>query len=271
MTKSLIIIISAVALLSLPAAARAENETVTSGTTTATLSWSNADFGTTDGALTIVRDGAVAFDQPIPDVVCDGCTLPGNGADDVKLVNLDGIDDDEVVVTAYTGGQHCCSIMGVYDFNPGTGSYDQLVQNFLSAGFNLDDLDHEGRPEIVTRDVRFEDLFTSHVDSFPPPAVFDFVRQDNVPFLADVTTNYPSLIRRNATQAKRVFSKAGRNDLGSRGVIGAYVADQYLLGHGSTGVKELDRQVARGVLGGPATAKAYRRRLLRLLHEYGYR
>jgi hypothetical protein len=269
MIKSLIV--AAVALLVLPAAARAESETVTSGNTTATLTWTAGQFGVTDAALAITRDGVVAFNQPIPDVVCDECSLPGNGADDVKVVNLDGLDDLEVVVTSYTGGEHCCTLAGLYDFNSATGTYDQLVEGFASAGFNLDDLDHDGRPELVTQDVRFEDLFTSHVASFPPPAVYIFVRQDDVPFLADVTTRYPSLIRRNASEAKRSFAKAGRNDRGSRGVIAAYVADQYLLKHGSTGLKELDRQIKRGVFGGPASAKAYRRKLIRVLHDYGYR
>jgi hypothetical protein len=101
--------------------------------------------------------------------------------------------------------------------------------------------------------------------------VFDFVRQDDVPFLADVTTKYTKLIRGNAAEAKRSFAKAGKNDRSSRGVIAAYVADQYLLGNGSTGLKELDRQIKRGVLGSKASAKAYRSKLLRLLHDYGYR
>jgi hypothetical protein len=269
MTKSLIVAL--VALLVLPAVARAESETVTSGNTTATLTWTPAEFGVTGAALTITRDGTVAFNRPIPDVVCDQCSLPGNGADDVKLVNLDGLDDDEVVVTAYTGGEHCCSLAGIYDFNSATGTYDELVENFASSGFNLDDLDHDGRPEIVTEDVRFEDLFTSHVASFPPPAVFIFVRQDDVPLLADVTAKYKSLIRRNASDAKAVFSRAGKNDRASRGVLAAYVADQYLLGRGSTGLKELDRQIKRGVLGGSSSAKAYRSKLLRALHRFGYR
>jgi hypothetical protein len=269
MTRTLIAAL--VALLLLPAAARAQTETVTSGTTTATLAWTPAEFGVTGATLTITRNGAVAFSKPIPDVVCDGCTLPGNGADDVKLVNLDGLDDDEVVVTASSGGMHCCSLAGFYDFNPATGSYDPLVRDFGSSGFNLDDLDHDGRPEIVTEDVRFEDLFTSHVGSFPPPAVFIFVRQDDVPLLADVTTKYTALIRRNASEAKRRFAKARKHDPAIRGALAAYVADQYLLGHGATGLNELDRQIKRGVAGTPTSAKAFRSKLLRTLHRFGYR
>src|SRR6476661_8497934 len=119
MIKSLIVV--ALALLVLPAAARAESETVTSGNTTATLTWTPGQFGVTDAALTITRDGVTAFNQAIPDVVCDECSLPGNGADDVKVVNLDGLDDLEVLVTSYTGGQHCCTLSGIYDFDAAKG------------------------------------------------------------------------------------------------------------------------------------------------------
>jgi hypothetical protein len=265
------LIVAALALLAVPAAAHAESETVTSGTTTASLTWTPSELGVRDAALSITRNGVTAFDREISEMVCTGCSLPGNGADDVKLVDLDGLGDPEVIVTAYTEGEHCCSLAGFYSFNAQTGGYDELVENFASSGFNLDDLDHDGRPEIVTQDVRFEDRFTSHVASFPPPAVFIFVRQDDVPLLADVTTKYPSLIRRNAAEAKRGFAKAPRNDPSARGVIAAYVADQYLLGHGPTGLKELDRQARRGVLGSAKSAKAYRSRLLRLLRRYGYR
>jgi len=130
-----------------PAAASAESETVTSGQTTATLSWTPKGDGVTGAALTITRAGVEAFNEPIPEIVCDGCTLPGNGADDVKLVDLDGLGEPEVMVVAVKG---CCPTAGIYSYNAGAGSYDQLL--FLSIGFNVDDLDHDGRPEIVTQD-----------------------------------------------------------------------------------------------------------------------
>ena len=42
--------------------------------------------------------------------------------------------------------------------------------------------------------------------------------------------------------------------------------DQYLLGHGPTGLKELDKQIKRG-----AVKKSFRKKLLSVLHKYGYR
>src|SRR4051794_3474227 len=174
-------ILAAVAL----AVAPPVDETVTSGSVSARL------HGDT---LTITRGGAVAYDKQITDVVCDGCVL--QGADDVQVKDLDGDGDPEVLVTAFTGGMHCCTLMGIYGYQAGTG-YDELTQNWESAGFNLDDLDKDARPEIVSQDIRFEDLFTPHVVSFPPPAVSRYLHQDGQPVLADVTRAFPKIIKAN--------------------------------------------------------------------------
>ncbi|WP_028065797.1 hypothetical protein [Solirubrobacter soli] len=222
------------ALLLLPATASAESESVTSGNVTATLSWTGTADAPQAARLTITRSGAVAFEQAISDVVCNGCPLPGNGADDVKLIDLDGLGEPEAVVT---GGD----VAGFYSFNELAGSYDALRFE-TPGGFNLDDLDHDGSTEIVMEDTRFK-------GSVRPPRIFLFARQDNVPITADITTKFTSRIKRNAAAAKRAR------------VWDTYVADQYLLGHGATGLKELDRH----------KSKAYRRALLKRLKAYGYR
>jgi hypothetical protein len=248
------VIASILAAVALAAAPPAVDETVTSGSVSARL------HGNT---LTITRDNAVAYDKAITDVVCDGCVL--QGSDDVQVTDLDGDGEPEVLVTAFTGGMHCCTLMGIYGYQAGTG-YDELTQDWQSAGFNLDDLDGDSRPEIATQDVRFEDLFTAHVVSFPPPAVFRYLHQDGRPVLADVTRAFPKLIKANAAEAKRNFKRFSRNNPDGAGVVSAYVADQYLLGHGATGLRELDRQIARG-----AVKKSFRKRLLSVLHKFGYR
>src|SRR4051812_31624096 len=99
---------AACAFLLLAPAARADEESVTSGAVTATLSWSGDTFDTQGAKLAITRGGVVAFSQAIPKVVCDSCVLAGAGADDVKINDLDGDGEPEVVVVASTGGSGCC-------------------------------------------------------------------------------------------------------------------------------------------------------------------
>lgn len=188
----------------------AGSETVSSGAVSAVLSWQDGEFGPTDTTLTITRAGVREHDpgrglQRL---------LPPVGHRRPRARRPRRRRDPEVVVTGSTGGEHCCVLMGVFDFRPAIGTYGQLV---------------------------------------------------------DVTRRHPALIRRNAAQARRRFRRLHRGDRDAGGFVSAYVADQYLLGHGSAGVRALDRQIARGILGRARTARAFRRRLLTILHAYGYR
>ncbi len=247
-------------------------ETASAGIVSARLSWDAGEAGPANARLEITRNGAVAFSRAIPKVVCEGCRLTPDRGDDLRVADLDGDGEAEVVVTSYTGGQHCCTIMGVYALIDTTGAYSELVQNWASSGFELRDLDRDGGLEISSRDIRFEDLFSSHFGSFPPPAVFEYQRPgDLAPELVDATTRFPALIKRNAADAKRQFSHLHRGADDAGGFVAAYVADQFMLKHGPTGLRELDKQIKRGILGSPKAAKRYRTRLLKLLHKFGYR
>jgi hypothetical protein len=262
----------------LPAGASAQEtkdgtETASLGQVTATITWKGADYGIKDGHLKIIRAGAVAFDQAIPDVLCDGCLTSVVSKEDVAVRDLDGDGEPEVTVDGYTGGAHCCVLLGIYDFRPATGTYAQLTRNFGSSGYGFKDLDGDGKVELDTDDVRFEDLFSSHAASFPPPRIFAYEHQAGVARLRDVTRRYPSVIRANAAEAKKLFKrfKAGDAFVDAGGVVSAYVADQYLLGRSKVGLKELDHQIARGILGTRKQGRAYRKRLLGFLHKFGYR
>ncbi len=267
-----------IAALALAAPARAQtefpagSETAASGIVSARLSWDAGEAGPANPRLEITRNGGVAFSRAIPKAVCDGCVLVPDSHDDLRTADLDGDGEAEVVVSSYTGGLHCCTIMGVYGLIDSSGGYSELVQDWQSSGFELKDLDHDGGLEVSSRDIRFEDLFTSHFASFPPPAVFEYERPGDLPpKLTDATTRFPAVIRANAAEAKRMLRGVPRGDDNGEGYISAYVADQYMLGHGSAGLREFDRQVKRGVLGSPKAAKRFRRRMLTTLHRYGYR
>jgi hypothetical protein len=193
-------------------------------------------------------------------------------ADDVKIADLDADGESEVIVVASAGGSGCCTKAGVWDFRPQPGTYRETDLDFATAGLNLDDLDHDGAPEIVSQDVRFNVWFTDRADQLYPPQVLHYLHQDDVPVIVDVTSRpFAAPIRSNAADAKRRFTRRRRPDPSARGWVATYVADQFLLGHGSAGLRELDRQIRRGILGSPRSARAYRSRLLRRLHRWGYR
>jgi hypothetical protein len=254
--------------------ASAESKTATLGDVTAVLSWTPDQYGVKDAKLTITRAGAVGFNRAIPKVIPDGSIILSqkDNPDDVRVLDLDGDGEPEVVVSGFSGGAHCCFVGGFYDLR-GT-SYAETTEFFGSYGFELRDIGKDGTLEIDAADVRFEDIYSSHAASFPPVRILRFSKAGGTAHLVDVTRRHPSKIRANAKTAKSLFKEFMRSDglTQARGVVATYVADQYLLGRGKVGLRELDRQAARGVLGRTAKqVRSWRRNLLGVLHEYGYR
>jgi hypothetical protein len=271
------LLLALVALLAVPGVASAESKTATLGNVTAELNWTPeqpGQFGVKDATLTITRAGVVGFDAKIPNVVPDGSIILSakDNPDDLKVIDLDGDGEPEVVVSGFSGGAHCCIAGGFYDLDGAI--YRETTESYGSYGFELRDIGKDGTIEVDASDVRFEDIYSSHAASFPPPRITRYTRAGGTPRLRDVTRSYPSKIRENAAQAKKLFKEFKRSDglTEGRGVVAAYVADQYLLGRGKVGLRELDRQAARGILGKTkASVRAWRASLLRTLHHYGYR
>jgi hypothetical protein len=158
----------------------------------------------------------------------------------------------------------CCETLGVYDFRAAANTYGELTRS-SSSSYKVET---SGGPHIVTTDSRLEPLLGS---VFLPVQVLRYERPGGVPRLRDATRSYPKLIRTDAAEQKSLFTGLGRNDFSAPHILGAYVADEYLLGHGTAALKELGKQLARGVVGSPTASKTYRRKLLALLHRTGYR
>jgi hypothetical protein len=263
--------------LALPGAAAADDAgsvTASGGPVQATLSWQAADFGVKDPRLVVVRAGATLYDgSPVgdPDLCSVGCIFAGTGADaPLKVVDLDGDGEPEVVVDAYTGGAHCCTLTEVLRF---TGAaYARLETAWGSLGYNLADLDGDGRPELSGHDFAFEDAFSSHAASFEPPLVLDYDPAVKGGFRV-VTRRFPALARKNAKDALHTLRAARRQHYETLGVVAAYVADLYLLGRGREVRPYLARARKRGDLrgvSGPAP-RSFERKLLTFLHAQGYR
>ncbi len=244
----------------------AGTETAVSGTTTATLSWDHGELGPQNTTLTISRAGAVAFQRQIPEVCGSDCSLSAADGSSFQVVDLDRDGEPEVLLQT-DNSLDCCATMGIFDFRPATGTYGELTQASGSS-FQIEDADGDGHQEIVTTDARLKSLLGT---VFLPVRVFKFERPGGVGRLRDATRSFKKLIREDAAEQKGVFKLLTHNDFSAPHVIGAYVADEYLLGRGSVGLKEMDKQLARHVVGSPKASKRFRAKLLTLLHRNGYR
>jgi hypothetical protein len=239
--------------------------TKSAGAVNATLEWDAADFGIANPRLAVIRDG-VRYDQTIVDICDVGCILvtddgPGDasGTSMLKVADLDADGESEVLVDTFSGGAHCCLTARILTWN-GTG-YTPKDIDYRDVGYALKDADGDGRPELVGQDPVFAAAFTAYAASAFPPLVY---RVDHGT-LVNVTRKYPKLIRASATRLLKDLRKARRGDE-VRGVLAAYVADQYLLGKGATGTREIDRQRRQG-----RVSKGFKAYLLKRLKAWHYR
>jgi hypothetical protein len=232
-----------------------------------------------DLRLTISRDGHVVESSGPPHSGSIDGLWPGYGwkknTKSVHVADLDGDHAPEVEVDLYTGGAHCCRMLWAYRWN-GTMYVSQAMQTG-SSGYSQRDLNHDGRPEWVTADPRFEYLFTSFAGSGVPLRIYDY-RGGN--FLT-VTSRYPALVRKDAAQWWH-FDQRQRSGPShdSRGLLAAWAADKYMLGAGAKVWPALNAALRLGHLRGPTggspsgrdwpTGRAYISMLRQKLREFGY-
>lgn len=250
--------------------------TASAGAVQATFTWAAAQYGNKDPHLVVTRAGAPAFDGSpvVAGSACseDGCVYAASGKRDTPLqvVDLDADGEPEVLVDAYTGGAHCCALTEILRFDGTT--YAPSEASWGNIGYDLKDLDNDGRPEFVTADDAFSYAFSSYAGSFHPPLVLDYDAAAKGLF-SDVTRRFPALARKNAKDALHTLARARRQHFETLGAVSAYVADLYLLGRGREVRPYLARARKRGDLRN-ATGRAPRgfdRQLLAFLHKQGYR
>src|SRR4051794_7879082 len=274
MSKLAILAVVAAAAL-VPAAARASitnagTETVTAGPVTATLAWDSGENGPTNARLAISRAGAVVFNRPIPRVCGSDCEADIPDSDGFQLIDLDADGEPEVAVSAENGD--CCdTTLGVYGFDPATGSSPELAQNRGDSSLSIKDVDDNGSIEVVSTDQRFKNLVPGHSSLFFPPVVYRYEHPAAGPRLVDRTRSSLSVVSDAADELKSFLDDLKDSDAFSKMYVGSYVAEEFMLGHGKVGLKEFDRQAKRGTLGNARSVKKFRKRMLRLLHQYGYR
>jgi hypothetical protein len=268
------LLLALVVLCALPAVALAKTETASSGTVTATLTYDadSSAFDATNVRLAIARGGSTVFDKAVPEP-CNQCAVvPAgiqSGVNSLTIKDLDGDGEPEVLFDMYTGGAHCCSFTWIYRF---TGSsYAGTAAVWGNSGYTLADLDGNGSLELRSFDDRFAYEFTDYADSAFPPLIYSY----RAGALTDVTRSFPKLVSADAkVQLRRYKRLHRRRDI--RGVVAAYVADEYLLGKKARGLTLANLANRRGDLNGlgrgdtwPRNGK-FIRTLKRFLQKNGY-
>jgi hypothetical protein len=245
--------------------------TRSAGTTSATLSWRGS--GAHDAPpyaavrLRIARAGRTLVDGPPHAVLCGTLCWPGftPHSPTLAVLDLEGTRSPDVVVSLYSGGAHCCYIAQVYRYEPGARRYGVVQRDWGDPGARLERL--HGVLVFRSADDRFAYRFTSFAASGMPIAIWRFERGRFV----DVTRRHPALVAADAKLWWRAFTKAAPARDGD-GVIAAWAADEYLLGHRALVARTLAAQNRAGRLrnaDGPG-GSSFIRELDRFLAAAGY-
>jgi hypothetical protein len=255
------------------ASARHEVGFVRSGDVLATLSY---DVDHRDVyrniRLQIERAGTTVLSAAIPSG-CAGCPLAGPaGEKPLRVQDLDGDAEPEVLLDMFTGGAHCCTYTYAYRFRADVGTYTRMRASWGNAGYRLVDLDHDGRPELSSFDDRFAYAFAPYAYSVDPIRIWRYAQGR----LIDVTRTFRRLVARDARRQLLLYRKARRSRYREvRGVLAAYVADEYLLGRPSVGWRLVRSALRRGELRATAGdpypgGRRYVAALRRFLRRTGY-
>ncbi len=256
------------------AQAPAGSVTKSSGIVTATLSWQAGEFAAGDPRLQVSRAGVVVTDIPVANA-CRSCQLFADRADSdysiMHVADLDADGEPEVLFDVYSGGAHCCTTTRFYAYRPASGSYRRAPSLYWgNAGYDVVDLDGDGRLELSGQDDAFAYAFASFAGSAFPPRIVRYTAgvAGAQPTLRDVTRRFPAVIRADASRLLKYIreQKPRKKFYEAQGAIAAYVADEYLLKRGSVGKAELRRARRRGL-----TAPGFQRDLLAFLRRLGYR
>lgn len=222
----------------------------THGGVTADLAFRESNSFYSDLRLSVRRRGVNVLTTPVARLACHDCSVAGidtlaNPAP-LTVRDLDGDGEPEVLLDLYTGGAHCCfyTIILRHDGRRYSGS----VAFWGDPGYELRDLDRDGRPELVTADDRFAYAFTSYAGSVLPL----LIRRYDHCKLNDVTVEYPALVRAEAARLRGEYVRDQRSrDADLRGLLAGWLADEYRLGRGAQGWSLIEAAYRRGELSAP--------------------
>lgn len=222
--------------------------TVKSGSETVTLTYRGTGLVYHGLTLTETRDGTVVDHQLVHSAWCaDRCgpiDYPSTKAA-LHVVRLGRSATQNIVLTLYSGGAHCCTIEQVYATTPTNGHLSDVERNFGDPGVRLVDLGPAKSEDFLTANDAFAYKFTDFAASGMPIEILRFYSGA----FHDVTRTFPGLIAKDAAQWMGAFNAAATSHYDdTTGVVAAWVADEDMLGKSAFAQQFLDREAAAGHL-----------------------
>jgi hypothetical protein len=256
-----------------------KQQTASAAGRSATLSWNEQkdQYGlitAADVMISISRAGTVVLSAAVPEQGhANGSNQPFTYPTGKALGfhRLDLSSDPELLVNLYTGGAHCCEWTLVYRYDTAANTYVSKEIDWGNPGYRLVTL--AARELFQTGDDSFSYRFTDYADSVDPARLIAYTAGK----FTDVTPRYPAFIAKDAKRNWSGFQAAHSRGTEVRGLVAAWMADEFLLGHRSQAIAQLNQLAAAGELNPspgtsqPATSAAqFVSSLLAFLRKDGY-
>lgn len=185
----------------------------------------------------------------------------------MTVADVDADGEPEVLLDLFSGGAHCCVMTQVLRWDG--EAYRPTERNWGDPGYRLQDMNRDGISEFRSADARFAYKFASFAGSAMPIAISSFRSGEFV----DVTNAFPAVIKQDAARWLRIWrGRRGKANTESLGVLAAWAADEYRLGHRTQVRRQLRVALRRGWLRGPKGSPrgtGYIRELDRFLTTHG--
>jgi hypothetical protein len=188
----------------------------------------------------------------------------------VRVADVEGDGEPDVLLDLYSGGAHCCNISEVFHYDAASDTYVKVEQVWGDPGYKLEHLDAARPDEFVSYDDRFAYEFAAYAFSGLP---MEILRVQGGAF-SDVTASYPTPVSADAANEWRYWL-SNRKDGTGLGFLAAWAADEYTLGRGSFAASTLAQLERAGELhsgsGYPwAGGTKFLTQLNRFLRKTGY-
>jgi hypothetical protein len=187
--------------------------------------------------IKIIRDGQVSLQEPVliptrslvdnPDKKASGEVSEGRLLS-LRVRDLDGDKEPEVLVDLVStkSGVHCCNYSFIYRYDSATKKYTHIKHFWGNVSYEIVDYGKNDLPEFKSQDGRFAEAFTNYADSRLPLQIWQY-RQGK---MQDVTKQYPVQVYTNSCELWLESNKHLNENKDAKGVLAAYMANQYVLG-----------------------------------------
>jgi hypothetical protein len=161
----------------------------------------------------------------------------------IRVVRIAAGESPVALLDLYSGGAHCCIVTDIYVRSGAT--YRGFEHDWADPGYRLLDADGDGELEFTSEDAAFDYAFTSYAESGRPVQIWHLQGGK----LVDATRSFPGEIRRDAARWwKAYLQRRADSEASVRGILGAWAADEALLGRWDVAQNGLQQALARGDL-----------------------